>query len=617
MLFSYWRAILKRFAVKLILILFVLMAGRTLFDCGMPARADSIAMEPQPDFRRILILFPAEAGPRAQEEFMAGLKEVREQHEAEYRELMRKWHETEPERERKKKENEAKLVESLGENWWELPDIDSLLVLPEEREMMYVKPSFLYETEVIPVRIENSFHSSVILPDDEFRKLYEAKGQYGAVIVVASDEIAKSIANMLDGVYEFDFKTKNLNGELAVVFAGVSSFDESLLRYTDTGDSERKELNNFAIVHQADPWPNVDLALRAFPNTKKVVLLASRVNWDEKKEAALRDKLGPGKMLKSFLLPDSVAPSDSVPGDYSQVMRQQYPSLAEVPGKEIEAFRAAVQAEAQPDTVIVSLSSFEWGIDPVEWLPADFDACPIFADTPPTRKNAVGGFCRSMKKLAVQAGDLLEELGKGPLEASRQTIPTTIAESDELWLNEAALKRYGLKLSGFPENVIVANTATRKAPQIMVYPTWTKKRIFALLAANAAVLGGLALVTLLSIRARRRRRRLAEAVYESLPVRVLVTDREGRIIDYHMQYGEVEQKGEIPWRNINSVPWLQSIGAGKAVREAFDSGKTVVREFEVDGERRVVVLSRIPSDILGRAAVIAVSSDSPEQKPQA
>lgn len=616
MLFLNWSLTLKRFVLKLILILFVLLTGRSVLDFGMPARADLL---PEPlHFKRVLILFPAEAGPRAQEEFMAGLAEVRERHEAEYRELMRKWRETAPERERKKKENEAKLVESLGENWWEgWEDPDFFSMLPEEREMMYVHPSFLYETEVFPVRIENSFHSSEVLPDDEFRKLYEAKGQYSAVIVVASDEIAKSIANMLDGDYDIDFKTKNLNDELAVVFAGVSSFDEKLRRYTDTRDSERKELNNFAIVHPADPWPNVDLALRAFPNTKKVVLLASRVNWDEKKEAALRDKLGPGKMLKTFLLPDSVTPSEQVSGNDSRTMRQQYPSLAEVPGEEIEEFRAAVQAEMQPDTVIVSLSSFEWGLDPVEWLPADFDACPVFADTPPTRKNAVGGFCRSMKKLAVQAGDLLEELGKAPLQSSRQGIPTTIAESDDLWLNEAALKRYHLKLSDFPENGVLANTATKKAPKIRVYQTWTRKRLFALFSANAAALGGLALVTLLSIRARRRRRRLSEAVYDSLPVRVLVTDREGRIIDYHMQFGEVEQKGEIPWRNINSVPWLQAVDAGRAVREAFDTGRTIIREFEIDGERRTVVLSRIPSDVLGRAAVIAVSSDSPERKPQA
>lgn len=602
---------LKRLLFKLFLFCAVLMAGRSLFDCGLPARADLL---PEPlHFKRILILFPAEAGPRAQEEFLTGLAEVREQHEAEYRELMRKWRETEPERKVRKQAKLDRIAEQFGENWWEdIEDPDVFSMLPEEREMMYVHPSFLNETEVIPVRVENSFHSSVVLPDDEFRKLYEAKGRYTAVIVVASDVIASSIANLLDGDYDINFKTKNLNGELAVVFAGVSSFDEKLRIYTDTRDSERKELNNFAIVHPADPWPNVDLALRAFPNTKKVVLLASRVNWDEKKEAALRDKLGPGKMLKSFLLPDSVTPSDSVPGDYSQVMRQQYPSLGEVPGAEIEAFRAAVQAEMQPDTVIVSLSSFEWGLDPVEWLPADFDACPVFADTPPTRKNAVGGFCRSMKKLAVQAGDLLEELGKAPLEASRQNLPMTIPESDELWLNEAALKRYGLKLSDFPENGVLANTATKKAPRIRVYQTWTRKRIFALLAANAAVLGGLALVTLLSIRARRRRRVLAEKIYESLPVRVLVTDREGRIIDYHMQYGEMTQTGEIPWRNINSVPWLQDIDAGKAVREAFDTGRTIIREFEVDGERRVVVLSSTPSDVFGRAAVIAVSSDMPK-----
>lgn len=607
---------MKRLLFKLFLFCAALMTGRSLFDCGMPARADMLP-EP-PEFKRVLILFPAEAGPAAQEEFMAGLKEVREQHEAEYRELMRKWRETEPERKVRKQAKLDRIAEQFGENWWEdIEDPDVFSMLPEEREMMYVHPSFLNETEVIPVRVENSFHSSMVLPDDAFSKLYEAKGQYSAVIVVASDEIAKTIANLLDGDYDINFKTKNLNGELAVVFAGVSSFDEKLRRYTDTRDSTRMELNNFAIVHPADPWPNVDLALRAFPNTKKIVLLASRMNWDEKKEAALRDLLGPGKTLKTVLLPDSVTPSDFVPGDYSRTMRQQYPSLAEVPGKEIEAFRTAVQTEIQPDTVIVSLSSFEWGIDPVEWLSADFDACPIFADTPPTRKNAVGGFCRSMKKLAGQVGDLLEELGKAPLEASRQNIPTTIPESDELWLNEAALKRYGLKLSAFPESGVLANTTTNKAPRMRVYPTWTKKRIFALLAANAAVLGGLALITLLSIRARRRRRNLAEKIYESLPVRVLVTDREGRIIDYHMQYGEVEQKGELLWKNINEVPWLRDVGMDAAVREAFDTGKTVVREFLIDGERRAVVLSGIPSDVLGRAAVVAVSSDSPQNKPQA
>jgi hypothetical protein len=84
-----------------------------------------------------------------------------------------------------------------------------------------------------------------------------------------------------------------------------------------------------------------------------------------------------------------------------------------------------------------------------------------------------------------------------------------------------------------------------------------------------------------------------------------------------MQYGEVAQTGDLPWRNINSVPWLQAIDAGRAVREAFDTGRTIVREYEVDGERRVVVLSSTPSDVFGRAAVIAVSSDSPQQKPQA
>ena len=105
---------MNRFVLKLILALFVSMTGRSVLDCGMPARADLLP-EP-PEFRRVLILFPAEAGPRAQEEFMEGLAEVRDQHEAEYRELMRKWRETEPERKVRKQATLDRIAEQFGEN---------------------------------------------------------------------------------------------------------------------------------------------------------------------------------------------------------------------------------------------------------------------------------------------------------------------------------------------------------------------------------------------------------------------------------------------------------------------------------------------------------------------
>lgn len=594
----FWRMDLKRLVFKLVLMLAVLMTGRGVFCGGLPAKAEE-SVGPRPDFRRVLILFPAEAGPRVRDEFMAGLKEVRERHEEERLEFMRKWRESAPERERKKQEREEELVRTWGENGAGLEDADTLSMLSGEPEMSYAGPSFLYDAEVIPVRLNGPWRTGEEGPlADDFNKVTSAGNHFGAVIVVASDEIASQVAGMFksENREHFPIVGDSRDGRIAVVFAGVSSFDESLRRESiarRTGAVPR-EYGNYAIVHPADPWPNADLALRLFPNTKKVVLLASGKNWDAGQETALRSKLGPGKTLKTVLLPDGEKTEDG-----------------------LEVFRAEVEAECQADTVIVSLSSVEWGLDPVEWLPDDFDACPVFADTPPTRKNAVGGFCRSMNKLAVQVGDLLEELSKDPLEVSGKNIPTTIVENDELWINEAAMKRYRLKTSDFPEKTILTNTKTKKAPVVKVYRTWTKKRILLLLAANAAVLFGLALFTLSAVRAIRRRRRLSEAVYDSLPVRVFVMDRDGRFLEYHKQYGEVEQVGEFPWKNINDVPWLRNIGAGMAVCEAFDSGKTVVREFVIDGERRVVVLSSTPSDVFGKPAVIAVSSDFPEQKPQA
>lgn len=590
---------MKRLFFKLMLMFAVLMTGRFVFDCGMPASAEAELMSPRPNFKRVLILFPAEAGPVVREEFMSGLADVRARCEAECREITRKWRKNASERERKRKEREAELVERFGENWSEtLEDGDLFLQLPKE-EMPDLLPSFLFYPDVLNVPLEEPASGEKKLDLGKLAFPYnEWEEGFGAVIVVASDEIASELARLIRSGNKLGSLPlhDSAAGDVPVIFAGISSFDGSLRRESvpaGSGSDEVAEHNNFAIVHPVDPWPNTELALMGFPQTRKVVLLTSARIWSEDRETAYRAKLGPGKTLKTILVPSAATESA------------------------VEAFRTAVRAEVQPDTVIVSLSSLEWGVDPVSWLPDDFDACPIFADTPPARKNAVGGFCRSMNKLALQVGDLLEQLGKGPLKVSGREIPTTIAESDDLWINEAAMKRYKLKLADFPASAILANTTTKKAPQLRVYRTWTKKRIFALLAANALVLCGLAMLMLLSIRARRRRRTLSEKVYDSLPARVLTTDREGRIIDYHMQFGELERQGELLWKNINEVPWLQDVGMDRAVREAFDSGKTIIREFEIDGERRTVVLSSTPSGVFGRPAVVAVSCISPERDRQA
>ena len=556
----FWRMDLKRLFLKLSLTMAVLSTVWTAFFVGTEANAQESKPIP-PRFGKVQVLFSAETPKEDRDAFLDGLEEARLRHQQDYRELVRKSPEFSSER-------------SFYHNPWFLEAVDVQMIRQ------------LYNTTS-----ERAWALEQLLP------LLGGQNWQGfeALIVVASDKITSELNSF---ARNYNRKVEPGRDDMVILFAGVSEFDESVREPRKDGDATGPALfpNAFAILHPVDPWPNTELALSVFPKTKKVVLLTPGRIWDEEQETAYLSKLGPGKTLKTLAIPE-IPKRDVTEADIKEMK---------------DKFAANLKAEIQPDTVIVSISSVEHGQNPVEWLPDNFDACPVFSDTPPVRKNEVGGFCRSMNKLALQAADLLEQLSKDSLYLSRKNVPATIAESDDLWLNEAALKRYKLNMADFPENVIVANTTTKKAPQRRVYPTWTKKRVFALLAANAAVLFGLAAVTLLSIRARRRRRVLSEKVYESLPVRVLVTDREGRIIDYHLQYGEMEQSGEIPWRNINSVPWLQDIDAGKAVREAFDTGRTIIREFEVDGERRVVVLSSTPSDVFGRAAVVAVSSDTPK-----
>lgn len=562
----FWRMDLKRLFLKLILTMAVLSTVWTFFYIGSNVNAQESKPIP-PRFGKVLVLFSAETSKEDRDAFLDGLEEARLRHQQDYRELVRKSAEYSSER------------------------------------VFYSNPWFLEAVDVQMIRQLYNTTSERAWALEQLLPLLGGQNWQGfeALIVVASDKITSELNSF---ARNYNRRVEPKRDDMVILFAGVSSFDESV-REPQTKDGKTEPAlfpNAFAILHPVDPWPNTELALSVFPKTKKVILLTSGRIWNAEQETAYRSKFGPGKTLKTLLIPE-IPIRDVTEADIKELKNK---------------FAASLKAEIQPDTVIVSLSSIEHGQDPVEWLPDNFDACPVFSDTPPVRKNEVGGFCRSMNKLALQAADLLEELSKDSLYLLRKSVPATIAESDDLWLNEAAQKRYSIDLlSGFPENVIVANTTTKKAPQRRVYPTWTKKRIFALLAANAAVLFVLTAITLLSMRARRRRRNLSEAVYDSLPVRVLVTDREGRIIDYHMQYGEMTQTGEIPWRNISSVPWLQDIDAGKAVREAFDTGRTIVREFEIDGERRVVVLARTPSDVFGRAAVVAVSSDFPETKPQA
>jgi hypothetical protein len=590
---------LKRQFFKRILMMSALFAVWTAFSVWSEADAAEVDQMQVPSrIRRVMVLFSAETAKEDRDAFLAGLEEARLRHQEDYREIVRKWRESAPaEPEAKSQSGQKKGLDAAAEE-------GPLSEHDVEREIHH-NPWFLdvVDVHMVSVKEENPFYDAS--PEGKNSRLWDMNAivrrpqwneGFDALIVVASDELAAEATRLI---------RQNVFGsppqyKLAVLFAGVSSFDESIREPRTIGSvvDDAKAPYAFAIQHPVDPWPNMDLALSVFPKTKKVILLTPDRIWNEEKEIAYRAKLGPGKTLKTILMPE--IPKRDVTGADIQALK--------------DAFAASVKAEVQPDTVIVSQSSVETGQDPVSWLPAKFDSCPVFSDTAPARPSSVGGFCRSMEGLGVQTADLLEQLAEVPMFENK--LPPVMQENDHIWLNEAALKRYRLKLSDFPESAVLINTNTNKAPRIRLYRTWSMKRILLLLAANAAVLFAIGLFSLLSIRAIRRKRQLSEAVYDSMPVRVLVADREGGIIDYHMQFGEVEQKGEILWKNINDVPWLQGIGADEVVREAFDSGKTVVREFKVDGDPRVVVLSPTPSDIFGRAAVIAVSSDLPERTPQ-
>ena len=520
-----------------------LFAVWTAFSFGQSASAEETMPEP-PAFRKVLVLFSADMTKDDRDAFLAGLDEVRLRH---------------------RKED--------SENASSFLDVVDVLMIRTGRE----NPSF-----------DESLAGPRMWDLESLPALTGSNNPAEALIVVASDAVSADLTRMIrTGLLESGA------GETVVLFAGVSSFDESIR--TPHGTDTAKAPNAFAIQHPVDdPWPNTELALMSFPKTRKIILLAPAGIWDKEREGKYRDKLGPGKTLATILMPD-VPNKDATETGITALQEQ---------------FVASVKAEIQPETVIVSLSSTETGRDPIAWLPKDFKDCPIFADTKPVLRSMVGGFCRSMNSLGVQAADLLEQLGENSL--SRNKLPALILENDELWLNSHAIRKYGLKTASFPDTAMLMSTSSTRAPVRLGY-TLTRKRVVLLVLANLFVIFGLFAYAMTAIRASRRKREIAESVYSALPVRVLVMDRDGRLLEYHRQYGEVEQKGEFPWKNIKDVPWLQGLGLLQSVQEAFDTGKTVVREVVIEGERRAVVLSRTESNVFGRPAVIAVSSDTPKK----
>ena len=407
----FWRMDLKRLFLKLILTLAVLSMVGSFFFVGTEVNAQESKPIP-PRFGKVLVLFSAETSKADRDAFLDGLEEARLRHQKDYREIVRKSAEYSSER------------------------------------VFYSNPWFLEAVDLQMIRQLYNTTSERAWAWEQLSPLVRGQNWRGAeaLIVVASDGISSALNGFArNGNFENDPGRDNM----VILFAGVSSFDESVREPQTKGDKTGPAVfpNAFAILHPVDPWPNTELALSVFPKTKKVVLLTSCRIWNAEQETEYRSKLGPGKTLKTLLIPE-IPKRDVTEADIKEMKNK---------------FAADLKAEIQPDTVIVSLSSIEHGEDPVEWLPDNFDACPVFSDTPPMRKNEVGGFCRSMNKLALQAADLLEELGKDSLYLSRKSVPAAIAESDDLWLNEAAQKRYGIDLlTGFPENVIVANTTTKK-----------------------------------------------------------------------------------------------------------------------------------------------------------
>ena len=307
---------LKRLFLKLSLIMAVLSTVWTSFLVGTEANAQEPKPIP-PRFGKVLVLFSAETSKADRDAFLDGLEEARLRHQKDYREIVRKSAEYSSER------------------------------------VFYSNPWFLEAVDVQMIRQLYNTTSERAWALEQLLPLLGGQNWQGfeALIVVASDKITSELNSF---ARNYNRMVEPKRDDMVILFAGVSEFDESV-REPQTKDGKTGPAifpNAFAILHPVDPWPNTELALSVFPKTKKVVLLVPGNIWNEEQETAYLSKLGPGKTLKTILIPE-IPKRDVTDADIKEMK---------------DKFIASVKAEIQPDTVIVSLSSIEHGQDPVEWL---------------------------------------------------------------------------------------------------------------------------------------------------------------------------------------------------------------------------------------------------------
>lgn len=360
----------------------------------------------------------------------------------------------------------------------------------------------------------------------------------------------------------------SLPQELSLVFCGYEDWSSRL---------KEKHSNTVAMTVKYMPAETVELGLKMLPETREILFISS----DDSGSAALENLVGPQTPFKECKI--SVLQSGGK-------MRQ-------------DILQAITQLPAQSFVVLGALSASDKAIlGTAETLIRDMAAQeapkPCFAATlMPIHFGAVGGYGIGVKEFAKETSDLIKTVMSQKGASSVPAINLIPIPTVDI---STALK-FNLETDSLPPG-------TKKLFEPL--PAWNPSTRTLILALSLSVISLASLVGMIFFYRRHRRfTRRTMAIFNELPVRVSVVDRENRLLFCQMERGLRSPSGSGGIPKLCDFKELDPEHVKNTVAWVLQTRDQTTIRYEEEGRKRIISCSPLEKNIFGTDAIVAVSQD--------
>lgn len=354
--------------------------------------------------------------------------------------------------------------------------------------------------------------------------------------------------------------------ELALVFCGYEDWSSRL---------KEKHSNMVAMTVKYMPAETVELGLKMLPGAREVLFVSS----DTSGSAALQNLVGPQTPFKECKI--SVLQSG---GKTRQDILQAITQLPAQSFVVLGALNVSDKAALGTDETLIRA------------MAAQEAPKPCFATTlMPIHFGAVGGYGVGAKEFAKETSDLIKTV----MSKSASSVPAINLIPIPTVDISTALK-FNLETDLLPPE-------TKKLFEPL--PSWNPSTRTLILALSLSVISLVSLVGMIFFYRRHRRfTRRTMAIFNELPVRVTVVDRENRPLFCQMERGlrSPSSSGTSKLCDFKEMDPAQVKNTVAWVLQTRD--QTTIR-YEEEGRKRIISCSPLEKNVFGTDAIVAVSQD--------